>query len=726
MASPIRPIPADNGVDPAKAALGRMLFHDTRLSKDDSVSCASCHELSAGGGDGRRVSVGINNTPGLVNSPTVFNAGFNFKQFRDGRAESLADQIDGPVQSSIEMGSLWPEVVAKLFQDERYPQLFGTIYPDGINRANVKDALAEFMTSLTTPNSRFDRWLNGESNAISPLEKRGYTMFKYYGCVSCHQGANVGGSLLYWLVRNNDPEGYRTSISGVQRIQQLAADWSIGTARVRSDPLADFDSLVAFIPQMSQLKGALLAKVRSLPDIPDRLANDVSAYVSAVDAKEERIERFKTGYAVIRNSSRYLPLAAANIVQAPNINPELLGEVSTLTNEIDAYLVAPTDATKGRLTVALERLGASATVLPAPLPNYLANFISHADVLLERQAPTDELFSLTTSSEISDLAVKIVDDLGFELDRKQERNDQYLNGILVAVAALLLLWIVFAVSRTRTTVAEATVTTQRVAVAGEPATDASEPAAGAEKPTDEAVSRNAKLLMSHKILSDTVGQRLAVTADEIATGMESLSEANDKVQETQSSAERADVVAAANAVVANVRAQATEIAEVAERLSAFSKRQGEVSYSLLDLNDCIDEVVAVTQAENVATVETDCGDVPDIFASRTEICLMLEKVVENSAQAIHEKGQDDKGEIRIATKGEKGKAYITIIDNGVGMSAAVRESMFEPFYAATDGRTSVGLTSTSYLVEKYGGSISVSSMPGGGTVTRITLPGTPE
>ena len=101
----------------------------------------------------------------------------------------------------------------------------------------------------------------------------------------------AAGSFLYWLVRDNDPEDYRTSISGAQRIQQLAADWSIETARVRSDPLADFDSLVAFIPQMSQLKGALLAKVRSLPDIPDRLANDVSAYVSAVDAKEERIER---------------------------------------------------------------------------------------------------------------------------------------------------------------------------------------------------------------------------------------------------------------------------------------------------------------------------------------------------------------------------------------------------------------------------------------------------
>lgn len=542
----------------------------------------------------------------------------------------------------------------------------------------------------------------------------------------------AAAAFLYWLVRNNDPEAYRLSISGVQQIQQLAADWSIETARVRSDPLADFDSLVAFIPQMSQFKGALLARVRSIPDIPDRLANDVSAFVSAVDAKEERIERFKTGYAVIRNSTRYLPLAASNIVQAPTISPDLLGQVTTLTNEIDAYLAAPTDAAKGRLTVALERLAERSATLAAPLPNYFANFISHAEVLLERQVPTDQLFSMATSSEISDLAVQLVNDLDFELERKQERNDYYFNGVLGAVGALLLLWIFFAVSRTRNVVAEGTddlaYRGARLATVGRRAAAAAAEASadGADQSTGDAVPANAKLLMSHKILSEVVGQRLAATADEIATGMESLSESNDKVQESQSDAERADVVAAANAIVASVRAQATEIAEVAERLSALSKRQGESSYSLIDVNDCIEEVVATTQAEDIAAVEKDYGSAPDIFASRPEICLMLEKVVENSLQAIQEKGEDDNGEIRIATSGENDKAYITMIDNGVGMSADTRESMFEPFYSATDGRNGVGLTSTSYLVDKYGGSISVSSMPGGGTVTRITLPGMPE
>ena len=367
--------------------------------------------------------------------------------------------------------------------------------------------------------------------------------------------------------------------------------------------------------------------------------------------------------------------------------------------------------------------------MPRPLPNYFANYISHAEVLLERQAPTDELFSMATSSEISDLAVQLVNDLEFELDRKAVRNGYYLNGILAAVGALLLLWVVYAVSRTRTTVAQATAApaeTQRAEADGEPAVAVAEPAAQHAVQADGAESANAKLLMSHKILSEVVGQRLAATADEIATGMESLSESNDKVQECQSDVERADVVAAANAIVASVRAQATEIAEVAERLSALSQRQGDASYSLVDVNDCIDEVLAVAQVEDVAAVEKDYGSAPDVFASRPEICLMLEKVVENSLQAIQEKGQNGNGEIRIATSGENDKAYITMIDNGVGMSAEVRESMFEPFYSATDGRSGVGLTSTNYLVDKYGGSISVSSMPGGGTVTRITLPGMPE
>ena len=192
---PISPIPETVDVNPAKVKLGRQLFHDPILSKDGTISCASCHDLATGGDDGRRISLGVDDKPGKVNSPTVFNAGMNFKQFWDGRARTLEHQIDGPVQSAFEMGSLWPDVIARLYKDDDYPGTFKTIYPGGIDRRSVKNAIAEYVKSLTTPNSRFDRWLKGDKSALSAQESRGYALFKDYGCSSCHQGANVGGNM---------------------------------------------------------------------------------------------------------------------------------------------------------------------------------------------------------------------------------------------------------------------------------------------------------------------------------------------------------------------------------------------------------------------------------------------------------------------------------------------------------------------------------------------------
>ena len=193
---PIQPLPDTlPNLDPRKIELGRALFHDRRLSKDDTIACVTCHDLFTGGDDGRPVSVGVEGRTGPINAPTVYNVALNFTQFWDGRAPTLEEQIDGPVQSPIELGSLWPEVLEKLNVHESYPDRFYEIYPDGITRTTVKNAIAEFMRSLTTPNNRFDKWLKGDVQAITREEKRGYALFKYYGCSSCHQGANVGGNM---------------------------------------------------------------------------------------------------------------------------------------------------------------------------------------------------------------------------------------------------------------------------------------------------------------------------------------------------------------------------------------------------------------------------------------------------------------------------------------------------------------------------------------------------
>jgi cytochrome c peroxidase len=106
---PIQPIESLPGLDSRKVALGRKLFHDPQLSHDNQLSCAHCHNLKTGGTDHKAFSTGINGAVGIINAPTVLNSGFNFSQFWDGRAATLENQIDGPLQSEIEMGSTWPE-----------------------------------------------------------------------------------------------------------------------------------------------------------------------------------------------------------------------------------------------------------------------------------------------------------------------------------------------------------------------------------------------------------------------------------------------------------------------------------------------------------------------------------------------------------------------------------------------------------------------------------------
>lgn len=210
---PIRPVPQSLPLDARKVSLGKKLFHETLLSKDNTVSCASCHDLTKGGTDRRVRSVGINQAEGDINAPTVFNSGLHFKQFWDGRAETLAEQVDGPTQADKEMGSTWPEVVTKLQAVPAYATAFKEIYSDGIQRKNVKDAIAEFEKSLITPNSRFDKYLRGDDQAVTEDEKEGYKKFKSYGCITCHQGVNVGGNLFQPLGVMGDYFGDRGSIT---------------------------------------------------------------------------------------------------------------------------------------------------------------------------------------------------------------------------------------------------------------------------------------------------------------------------------------------------------------------------------------------------------------------------------------------------------------------------------------------------------------------------------
>lgn len=192
---PISPIPFEVKLDARKVELGRRLFHDPQLSRDGAISCAHCHNLATAGVDRLPRPAGIGGRQGEINVPTVFNAGFNFRQFWNGRAATLEDVVDSHLQNTSEMGAAWPDVIARLENDAGYRRAFAPVYQEGIQPSAVKDALAAFVRSLTTSNSKFDRYLRGEKSALDRDELAGYDLFKSYGCITCHQGVNVGGNM---------------------------------------------------------------------------------------------------------------------------------------------------------------------------------------------------------------------------------------------------------------------------------------------------------------------------------------------------------------------------------------------------------------------------------------------------------------------------------------------------------------------------------------------------
>jgi cytochrome c peroxidase len=192
---PITPIEPVKEINLAMVELGKKLYFDPRLSKSGFISCNSCHNLSMGGTDNLKTSIGHNWQQGPINAPTVLNSSMNVAQFWDGRAADLKEQAGGPIANPGEMAfthTLALEVLESIpAYVTEFKQVFG---PDCINIDQVTEAIAEFEKTLVTPDSHFDQWLLGYTNAMSAEELAGYQLFKNSGCVACHMGPAMGGT----------------------------------------------------------------------------------------------------------------------------------------------------------------------------------------------------------------------------------------------------------------------------------------------------------------------------------------------------------------------------------------------------------------------------------------------------------------------------------------------------------------------------------------------------
>lgn len=212
---PIQPITPPKQIDLGMVELGKKLYFDPRLSKSGFISCNSCHNLSMGGTDNIKTSIGHNWAEGPINAPTVLNSSLNVAQFWDGRAADLKAQAGGPIANPGEMAFTHTLAIDVLQSIPGYVREFKQVFgKDIISIDEVTAAIAEFEKTLVTPNSRFDQWLLGKQDALTTDEMAGYKLFKESGCVACHNGEAVGGNSFQKM---GVVEPYKTSSSAEGR-----------------------------------------------------------------------------------------------------------------------------------------------------------------------------------------------------------------------------------------------------------------------------------------------------------------------------------------------------------------------------------------------------------------------------------------------------------------------------------------------------------------------------
>ncbi|MEY4194483.1 MAG: hypothetical protein RLZZ226_851 [Pseudomonadota bacterium] len=298
------PEPADNPTTPAKVALGKMLYHEPRISANGVVSCNSCHNVMGGGDDNRGGSIGVRDQVGGRSAPTVWNSAFNSVQFWDGRAPSLEAQAKGPVTNPGEMGMKnWDEVIARLKAMPGYTEAFAAAFGAGdtVTVDNFAKAVAAYERTLITPNSPYDQYVKGNKAALTDQQVRGMNTFAEVGCVQCHSGAAFNGPQLpegtgffmkFPLYQNgvmearynfsadngrfdvtgNEADRHAFKVPTLRNVALTAPYFHNGTVKTLQDAVM------------------VMGKVQLNKDLTDQQISDITAFLNALTGEFPRIE----------------------------------------------------------------------------------------------------------------------------------------------------------------------------------------------------------------------------------------------------------------------------------------------------------------------------------------------------------------------------------------------------------------------------------------------------
>ena len=571
------------------------------------------------------------------------------------------------------------------------------------------------------------------------------------------------GVALYFAIPPVPDERFRSAIGAVQSMQHLGAEWSVETARVRADPGANFDGLAAFVPRMRQLKEDLTESLADIPDVPERLAADTRSYLAAVDGLRERVERFKTTYAVIRNSERYFPLASADLILRSEQagNKRLAREIADITIEMDAYLTSPNDDAKERLGEHLQKLNEAGGEEPEDVATSISNFVAHALVLLDKRERSQELFRGITSNTLSERTKPLTDILESEFDERR-RAAVLQRQVLVGIGAgVLLIWVIVGFTRRSATPGivspaedvpdvvsmsesllareghrfgsdtqddDVAVVTEALQTMGA-ATGLAAPEdgfrsvslfadRGAESGMDTKRDRGVDTmvaLLTTGTVAGLMGQSMGAYARRVDEDLHALDRGDAGARATDSEG------AQAAQRWRRLRADAGRLRFFAHRLVGLGRHLAPKDRESIDVNRCLDEVLDAAGVKRICAVELFLEAVPHVRASRAEIRLILALCIDHVLRSFQDMTSfEARLEIRTTATATE-SVTISFIHNGEWLPPEERPSQFIPFYGSQDQTTSLELPAARYLARKYGGTAHLDSLPDERSVLSVEL-----
>ena len=553
----------------------------------------------------------------------------------------------------------------------------------------------------------------------------------------------TAAAILYWMALDLDNAFYQDSVETIRSIQRLDANWSMEAIKVKSEPQADFDSLASFIPRMRTLKDKLTGITLNSDQIPDRLANNINAFISNIGAKEEEIERFKSNYAILRNSERYLPLAAASVVQtAQSTNySEIIPTINNVVEGLAAFLNAPTDAGKARIATSFDSLRERSLNFTEQLADDLANFISHGQVILNTKLTTETLLNNATAYGISDDADSLTSSLETLSGRRKNTKEQYEYGVLgsfgaAAIFALISLFFGFGKSggerqtalrygaNANTNARSGGVPSHQLPMLPADNIIAKKVFAGVVAEDLSRILENAKpdadLLTSH---SDDAINHIASMQSLVSQLSGDTTQDQELLSQLKVELANASEIfdqSAFSTLAKGIEEQYDSMLKISSKLNQFSGGEGTDDHDWINLNDMLRDIVRPIRNSQTINTQVKLGDIPDILGSEEEFRHMLSGILNNAVLAASNENNQEK-QIRIQTDLTDSNIAITITDNGPGIDEGNKKHLMSVYHSANTN-SGLDLASCNYVAKKFGGKLLLNSVVGKGTAIRILFP----